>query len=132
MVALVASAALALSRCSAASIVPAPGENRLKTPSSIPTGTGHSIWDALRLLLPEIVVGWRAGSVRWSKRKARESGLIALLLVLTWSLLCCGGVSTGVQPLRIVYSDIQITVAGTSPGTAIDAGQNTIVTLVVD
>jgi hypothetical protein len=36
----------------------------------------------------------------------------------------------GNQP--IIYSDIQITVTGTSPGTAIDAGQNTIVALVVD
>ena len=58
------------------------------------------------------------------------SGL--LLLILT--LCACGGVSSGANggggPGN--PTTYQVTVTGTSPGTAADAGQSTVVTLVVD
>ncbi len=92
-----------------------------------------SIFYALWLMLPGIVIAWGAGSARFAKRKLHGLGSIAILVLATLSLLSCGGVSTGGggstgnQP--VTY---HITVTGTSPGTAADAGQSVQVILVVD
>jgi hypothetical protein len=97
------------------------------------SSTGRVFLYALWLLLPGIVVGCSAGRIRSSKPKPRVLGLSAMLILLTLSLLSCGGVSngstttTGNKP--VTY---QITVTGTSPGTTPDPGQSTVVTLVVD
>jgi len=112
------------------SITTAPATSVLQSLSS------HiSIFYSLWLLLPGIVVTWSAVSIRSPKRKAHLSGItLLLLLTLSLSLLSCGGLSAGSttstrgnQP--VVY---QITVTGTSAGTSPDAGQSTVVTLVVD
>lgn len=90
---------------------------------------GHLVLYAL--WLPGIVVGCSAGRIR--SPKERVAGLTAMLILLTLSLLSCGGVSngstttTGNKP--VIY---QITVTGTSPGTTPDPGQSAVVTLVVD
>jgi hypothetical protein len=92
------------------------------------------IFYALSLLLPGIVIGWTAVGARSPKCKAKLSGL-TMLLLLTLSLLSCGGVSSGANTTPppgnkpVVY---QVTVTGTSAGTSPDAGQSAIVTLVVD
>lgn len=96
---------------------------------------GHSIFYALWLLFPGIVIVYGEVTTRSLKRKARVAGVaMLLLLTLSLSLLSCGGVSsggitstTGGQPT--IY---QITVTGTSPGTTPDAGQSAVVALVVD
>jgi hypothetical protein len=57
-----------------------------------------------------------------------------MLLLLTMSLLSCGGVSNGSTTTTTGNKPIlyQITVTGRSPGTASDAGQSAVVTLVVN
>ena len=55
----------------------------------------RSIFFALWLFLPGIVIGW--GAMGRISRKVKIGGLAspAMVLPLTWSLLNCGGVSTG-------------------------------------
>jgi hypothetical protein len=95
---------------------------------------GHSTFYTLWLLLPGIVVVWSAGSIRSPRSKANVLMLIAMLLLLTLSLLSCGGVNKGSTTTTTGNKPIlyQITVTGTSPGTAPDAGQSAVVTLVMD
>ena len=95
---------------------------------------GYSTFYALWLLLPGIVVIWSAGCIRSPRSKASVLKLIAMLLLLTLSLLSCGGVSNGSTTTTTGNKPIlyQITVTGTSPGTAPDAGQSAVVTLVVN
>jgi len=87
---------------------------------------------ALWVLLPGIVISWGAAGTRFAKGKLRVVPLTVLVLLM-FSLLSCGGVSTGGggstgnQP--VTY---HITVTGTSPGTAADSGQSAQVILVVD
>ncbi len=50
---------------------------------------------ALGLLLPGIVIGWSAVHRASGRLKPRAFGLTTMLLLLMWSLLSCGGVSTG-------------------------------------
>ncbi len=95
--------------------------------------SGPSLLYAIWLLLPGLIVVYGAAPVRSAKSKARLLCFAAMLLVI-WSTLSCGGVSngggsstTGNQP-----TTHQITITGTSPGTTVDAGQSTIVTLVID
>jgi hypothetical protein len=91
----------------------------------------YSLW----LLLPGIVVACIGVTTRLPKpRAARTSVAILFLLLLSFSLLSCGGVSAGGtsalqgnQP--VIY---QITVTGTSAGMTSDSGQSALVTLVVD
>jgi len=100
----------------------------LQSPSRHP-----SIFYALWLMLPGIVIAWGAGSARFAQRKLHGLGSIAILVLATLSLLSCGGVSTGgggsTGNLPVTY---HITVTGTSPGTAADAGQSVQVILIVD
>ncbi len=95
---------------------------------------GHSTFYALCLLLPGIVIGWSAVGNRSEKAKARVLGFtMPLLLILP--LLSCGGVSNGGStppPSGNQPTIYQITVTGTSPGTTVDAGQSTVVTLIID
>jgi len=94
----------------------------------------HSIFYALCLLLPGIVIGWSAVGTRSAKRRAHVLGVM-LQLLLTLSLLSCGGVSNGgttSPPTGNQPRTYRITVTGTSSGTTADAGQSAIVTLVVN
>ncbi len=87
---------------------------------------------ALCLLLPGIVC-W--GAFGRSSGRLKSRFVIAPLLLLMLALLSCGGVSNGgqhiVQP-GTPPGTYKITVTGTAPGTAADAGQSTQVTLVVN
>ena len=67
------------------------------------------------------------------RRRLRILGSIAKLL-FSGILLSCGGVSTGGSGITKGNQPVnyQITVTGTSAGTAVDAGQSVHVTLVVD
>ena len=87
-------------------------------------------------LLPGIMLGWAGVERGFAKRRLHGLPLIAVLILVTLSLLSCGGVSngggttpppTGSQP--ITY---HVTVTGTSPGTVLDAGQSVEVLLVVN
>jgi hypothetical protein len=94
----------------------------------------RSMFYALCLLLPGIVIGWSAVGTHSAKRRAHVLGS-TMLLLLTLSLLCCGGVSNGgitPPPAGKQPTTYQITVTGTSSGTAADAGQSAVVTLIVD
>jgi hypothetical protein len=89
---------------------------------------------ALCLLLPGIVIGWNTVGTRFPKRRVQVLG-VTMLLLLILSLLSCGGVSNGgttPPPAGKQPVTYQITVTGTSSGTAADAGQSARVTLVVD
>ena len=97
-----------------------------------------SIYYALWLVWPGIVIGWSAAGTRLTKRKSPVLDA-SLLLLLTLSLLSCGGVSSGggtppvtPPPSGTQPVTYQITVTGTSAGTAADAGHSIVVTLVVD
>jgi hypothetical protein len=88
---------------------------------------------ALWLVLPGTVIALSSGGRRAPRRRLRALGSIATLL-FSGILLSCGGVSTGGSGIvkgnqPVTY---QITVTGTSAGTAVDAGQSVRVTLVVD
>jgi hypothetical protein len=99
-----------------------------------PPSERFSIVYALCLLLPGIMIGWNALGLRAPRRRLRVLGYTTLFL-LTLCLLSCGGVSNGGNtPPRAGTQPktYRITVTGTSSGTAADAGQSTVVTLVVD
>jgi hypothetical protein len=99
-----------------------------------PRSERNSIFYALWLLLPGIVIGWKAVDSRSAKRRAHGFG-ITILLLLTLSLLSCGGVSNSVStspPAGKQPTTYQVTVRGTSSGTPTNAGQSAVVTLVVD
>ena len=93
-----------------------------------------SVFYALCLFLPGIVIAWGAAGRKTGPPMHRVFGSTAMLL-LAALLISCGGVSSGGgtpppkgnQPVTYL-----ITVTGTSPGTASDAGQSVQVTLVVD
>jgi hypothetical protein len=74
------------------------------------------IFFALWLLLPGILIHWSAQ--RRIPRKRKLGGLTssATLLLLTWSLLSCGGVSTGGGTTTTEGTPVSyvITVTGTS------------------
>ena len=97
----------------------------------------RSIFYAVFLLLPGIVLGWNVAGRSPTKRRTALSGLIALLLLimLMLTLWSCGGVSNGggggSQP-GTPPGSYHITVTGTSTGAPADAGQSTQVTLVVN
>jgi hypothetical protein len=94
----------------------------------------NSIFYALWLLLPGIVIGWNAVGTRSAKRRGPVLG-ITILLLLSLSLLSCGGASNGgtaPPPAGKQPTTYQVTVSGTSSGTPANAGQSTVVTLVVD
>lgn len=94
----------------------------------------NRVFYALCMLLPGIVVGWNAVGTPASRRRLRLFG-VTTLFVLLLSLLSCGGVSNGgstAPPAGKQPVTYQITVTGTSSGTAADAGQSAVVTLVVD
>ncbi|MGA8342276.1 MAG: hypothetical protein WB781_10095 [Candidatus Sulfotelmatobacter sp.] len=95
---------------------------------------GCSIFYALCLLLPGIVITWRAASTRSATCNCQVLGFTMLLLLMLF-LLSCGGVSAGggsTPPSGNTPIPYVITVTGTSPGTTADAGQSAVVTLVVD
>jgi hypothetical protein len=100
------------------------------------TGSSHaSIYYALYLLMPGIVIAWGGTSARYAKRTLHGLGCITMLDLLMMTVLSCGGASTGGgapppsgnQP--VIY---HITVTGTSPGTVPDFGQSAQVLLVVN
>ncbi len=94
-----------------------------------PRSTFYAVW----LLLPGIVVGWCATRAR-GKRKFMALSSAPVLLLLMFTLLSCGGVSTGQHGGHpgTPPGKYTIIVTGTSAGTPADSGQSTAVTLVVN
>jgi len=80
-------------------------------------------------LLPGMAIFWGAAGARGAKHKRRRFGLMICLMLLTWFLPSCSGVSngtgTGPPPPPVTY---QVTVTGTSGSLS----HSTQVTLVVD
>jgi hypothetical protein len=92
----------------------------------------YSKYYAIWLYLPAIVFGLGKSSRR--SKRATFPGVAALFLMLIL-LVSCGGVSTGgggtgIQPENPMTYHVIIT--GTSAGTPADAGQSTVVALVVN
>ena len=88
---------------------------------------------AIFLLFPGIVIGTSVlgKQAKWALRWFVAGGVISLLILL---LACAGASSAGGTASTGTSNPVtyQITVTGSSPGTAPDAGQTTMVTLVVD
>ena len=88
------------------------------------------------LFAPAIFIGWGALGSRWRKRKSCTVGLAWAAAVLMFSLLSCGDGGTAITgappPPNDKVTIYQVTVTGTSAGTASDAGQSVVVTLVVN
>ncbi len=85
----------------------------------------------LGLFLPAIMFLNSASPRRKGTRTAITLGLLLLLIVLP----SCGGISAGGGGTGVSSGNpvtYQVTVTGTSPGTPPDAGQSTMVTLVVN
>jgi hypothetical protein len=132
----------ALSQCSFAPSAPVtPGNSAASVVMTIST-TANTIsaagntfrfsFYAACLFVPGIVIGWR----RRSRRPISFAtiGFLALVLLLL-TLPSCGGISTGGDHgghLGTPSGTYAITVTGTSPGAAPDAGQQTQVGLVVN
>ena len=96
-----------------------------------------SMFFSMLLLFPALFSVWVSSPRDIAKRK-RLILTTVLLVPVILSLLSCGGVSTagngssgtGSSPTSpMIY---QVTLTGTSPGTPPDAGQSTVVTLVVN
>jgi hypothetical protein len=86
-------------------------------------------------LLPGILIGWAGVGRRCARRRRHGLASIGVLILLTLSLLSCGGVSNGgttPPPVGSQPITYHVTVTGTSPGTAPDAGQSVEVLLVVN
>jgi hypothetical protein len=98
-----------------------------------PLSTHISMFYALWLVLPGTVIALSSAGRRLGRRRFRVLSSIATLL-FSGILLSCGGVSTGGSGITTGNQPVtyQITVTGTSPGTAVDAGQSVQVTLVVN
>jgi hypothetical protein len=98
-----------------------------------PLPTHPSMFYALWLVLPGTVIAMSSAGRRSGRRRLGILGSIATLL-FSGILLSCGGVSTGGSGITTGNQPVtyQITVTGTSVGTAVDAGQSVHVTLVVD
>lgn len=96
-------------------------------------GACTSRLSAMWVFFPAVVIGWG----RLPQRAAKRFRLLAIgfLFAITAVFSSCGGVSagsggTGISPQNPVT--YHITVTGTSAGTPSDAGQSTIVALVVN
>jgi len=97
---------------------------------------GTLIFKTFYLLLPAVLIGAAGAGRRFAKLRLHGFASIAVLILVTLSLLSCGGVSNGggtgpppIGPQQVTY---HVTVTGTSPGTAPDAGQSVEVLLVVN
>jgi hypothetical protein len=123
-----------------------PGNSAVDVVMSISSGSRKSVSQArpsptrslllytLWLFLPGVVFGWGRLNTQNTKHKAQGLGSILVLVLVTLSLLSCGGVTTGGGNTSsgnppVTYT---ITVTGTSPGVTPDAGQSVQVILVVD
>jgi len=83
-------------------------------------------------LLPGLVIS--CGGARKRKGKC-ATALLAVLVLLALILPACGGISSGAGGTGINQGNpvtYHVTVTGTSAGTPADAGQSTVVTLVVN
>jgi hypothetical protein len=72
--------------------------------------TFYSAW----LLLPGIAITWIAAGIRGSTRKRRGFGLLILLVLLTWFLPSCSGLSNGGGGTTGLPVTFNVTVTGTS------------------
>ncbi|MGZ4836240.1 MAG: hypothetical protein ACXVZZ_11440, partial [Terriglobales bacterium] len=98
--------------------------------------SGALIFETFYLLLPGIMIGWVGVGRRYARRRLHGLASIAVLILVTLSLISCGGVSNGggttPPPVGSQPVTYHVTVTGTSPGTAPDAGQSLEVLLVVN
>ena len=104
-----------------------------KVDSKMPTKrlpVPYAIW----LLVPGMLIAPGALTGSSTKRKLRLRIMGAVVVLLVIPLMSCSGVSNGGGGGTGTGNPItyQVTVTGTSPGTAPDAGQSVVVTLVVD
>lgn len=118
------------------SVTITPGNSPVQIVMNIST-TGNSAasrrarFAALWLIFPVIVI---AGGASRKKSAYRLLGVAAIIVALVFPLFSCSGISKGSVSDTGAGSPVsyQITITGTSPGISSDAGQSTIVTLVVD
>jgi hypothetical protein len=78
------------------------------------------------------VIVWGGANSRRRKRARSRLGAIPIFILLAFSLLSCSGVSSGGSGMTGNPTTYHVTVTGTSPGTAADAGQSVQVILIVD
>ena len=120
----------------ATSVTVTPGSSQVQIVMNVATSSNSAAsrrgeFIALWLMFPAVVTigaGWRR------KSRARIAGLMAVGVALLLPLGSCSGISEGSiggggggNPVSY-----NITISGSSPGIASDAGQSTVVTLVVD
>lgn len=104
---------------------------------SMPLPRGLALY-ASCLVMPGLVVAVTATTRRTKKRVRQLLVSSVLLFPLILTLLSCGGVSSGktgsggLGTSPVTPAIYQITVTGSSPETPSDAGQSTVVTLVVN
>jgi hypothetical protein len=119
-----------------------PGTSGVDVVMSISTASNKSlatrpinstrVWFAIWLVFPALLINCGRTIRRVNKRGRRLA--LAALFAISLLFASCGGVSTGgggtgVDPGNPVT--YRVTVSGTSPATPADAGQSTVVTLVV-
>jgi hypothetical protein len=81
---------------------------------------------------PAAVIVWGGANSREKKRARSRLGAIPIFILLAFSLLSCSGVSSGGSGMTGNPTTYHVTVTGTSPGAAADAGQSVQVILIVD
>jgi hypothetical protein len=88
----------------------------------------YAVW----FLLPGVVVGSGASRRQRDRRKMHSFAGTTLMFLTMLAFAACSGVSSGggggTPPPPVTY---HVTIAGSSPGTAVDAGHSVVVNLVV-
>jgi hypothetical protein len=119
------------------SVTVTPGNSAVQIVMNVSTTTNSSASRrgklvALWLMFPAIVI---VGSVSRKKSHCRIAGLAAVLFAFLFPLFACSGISRGSigggggGGGPVSYN---VTIAGSSSGTPPDAGQSTVVTLIVE
>jgi hypothetical protein len=90
--------------------------------------TFYALWFAW----PAIVIVWSRRDSARGRRTRFRFGAIPIFILLALSLLSCSGVSSGGSGMTGNPTTYHVTVTGTSPGAAADAGQSVPVILIVD
>ena len=106
----------------------------ISTTSRKAAAEGHGgILFAAWMLAPGLGICWCAAGGRWGRR--RKLAVIAAIAAPMLVFVSCSGASSGgggTSPPPQTPITYQITITGSSPGVAADAGQSTVVTLVID
>jgi hypothetical protein len=116
---------------SSASVVMTITTTAATTSLALPGGNG-SIFYAVGLLLPGMLIGCVALGRNSGKRTLSLAGALAMLLLLLLLASCAGASSGGGGHQGTPPGTYKFTVTGTSSGAPADAGQSTQVSLVVN